>query len=60
MALSVSQLFTPVTEDQAFETFLSTLETLSIPARSWRIGGAFRNILKVVARSYAGGIPRRG
>jgi hypothetical protein len=52
--LSISDLFTPVTEAQALETFLATLETLKIPARSWRVGGAFRSILRTVARSYAG------
>ncbi len=52
--LTVDDLFTPVTSDQVLETFLSTLETLGVPARSWRTGGAFRNILRVVATTYAG------
>ncbi len=51
--LSVDDLFTPVTSDQALEKYLSTLESLGVPARSWRKGGAFRNILKVVAISFA-------
>jgi hypothetical protein len=52
--LSVDTLFTPVTKDQALETFLSSLETLGVPARSWRTGGALRNILSVVAASFSG------
>jgi hypothetical protein len=52
--LSVSALFTPISEDEVFESFLATLETLSIPARSWRKGGAYRNILRAVSRTYAG------
>ncbi len=52
--LSIDDLMTPATEEQVLETFLSTLETLRIPARSWRKGGALRNILRVVAKSYAG------
>lgn len=52
--LSVDDLFTSMTEEQALERFLATLETLGVPARSWRKGGALRNILRVVARSYSG------
>lgn len=52
--LSVSDLFTPISEADVFESFLATLETLSIPARSWRQGGAYRNILRAVSRTYAG------
>lgn len=52
--LSVDDLFTAVTSDQVLETFLSTLETIGVPARSWRKGGALRNILRIVATSYSG------
>ncbi len=51
---SVTTLFTPQTQDDVFEGFLTTLETLSIPARSWRVGGAYRNILRAVAYTFAG------
>jgi hypothetical protein len=54
MALSVDDLFTPLTEDQVLESMLSTLETLGVPARSWRTGGALRVIVRVCARTYAG------
>lgn len=54
MALSVDDLFTPPTEAQVLETFLSELETLGLPSRSWRVGGVARTILRVVAKTYAG------
>lgn len=52
--LTLTDLFTPLTEAQVFETFLATLETSGVPARSWRTGGVYRNILRIVARSYSG------
>lgn len=54
MALAIDDLIKPVTEDQTLETFLSILETLGLPARSWRTGGVARTILRVVAATYAG------
>lgn len=54
MSLSIDELTTPLTEDQVFERFLATLETLNIPARSWRKAGAARTILRVVARTFSG------
>lgn len=54
MPLTIDQLVTPVTEDQALETFLSELETLGLAARSWRKGGVARSILRVVAKTYSG------
>lgn len=53
MASSITELFQPITADEAMETFLSTLETLGIPAKSWREGGVARTILRVVAITYA-------
>jgi phage-related baseplate assembly protein len=53
MALSLDDLVKPLTADEVLETFLSTLETLGVKARSWRTGGVARTILKVVATSYA-------
>jgi hypothetical protein len=52
-SLSVESLIVPTTEDQVFEIFLTELETLGIPARSWRQGGVARTILRVVAKAYA-------
>ena len=52
--ISVSDLITPVTTDQAMESLLSTLESFQIPARSWRTGGAYRNILRATAGLYSG------
>ncbi len=52
--LTLEQLLTPATPDQVMETFLATLETLGVPARTWRVGGALRTILKTVAATYAG------
>lgn len=54
MTISIADLLTPVTADQQLDTFLSVLETLNIPARSWRAGGVGRTILRVLARTYAG------
>lgn len=54
MALAIDDLIKPITEEQTLETFLSILETLSVPARSWRKGGVARTILRVVAATYAG------
>lgn len=51
--ISFADLITPVTEDQFNETTLSALESLGIPARSWRTGGTYRTILRIVARTYA-------
>lgn len=52
--LSIDDLITPITPDQALETFLSELEAFGIPARSWRKAGAYRTILRVLATAYAG------
>lgn len=50
----IDDLFKALTEDQVFDLYLGTLETLGIPARAWRPGGVARSILRVVARTYAG------
>jgi len=54
VSLSLDELITPLTSDQVLETWLAALEVLGIPARSWRPGGAFRTILRVLATTYAG------
>lgn len=51
--ITLSDLITPVTEDQFVERFLSTLETIGLRARSWRPGGTYRTILRVVAGTCA-------
>jgi hypothetical protein len=52
--IAVSDLIVSATADEIFEQFLSNLETLKIPARTWREGGVARSILRVVAIAYAG------
>jgi hypothetical protein len=42
------------TEDQVMESFLTRLEAIKVPARSWRKGGSLRSILRIVAKTYAG------
>lgn len=50
---TLDELTKPSTEDEVFEKFLSSGEELGLPSRSWRKGGAFRVILRIVARLYA-------
>lgn len=52
--LSIDDLTKAPSEEAVLETFLLNLETLGVPARSWRVGGVSRTILRVVARTYAG------
>ena len=52
--MNLDELITPITEDQALETFLSTLETLGVPARSWRKASGPRAFLRVAARTFSG------
>lgn len=52
--LAIDDLVTPITEDEVLEEFLEIIETMGLPARSWRKGGARRVILRAVARVYAG------
>lgn len=51
---TLDQLITELTEEEVLEQWLDALETIKVPARSWRQGGALRTILRVVASSYAG------
>lgn len=53
MALTLDQLVTALTEDEVLETMLAALDTLGVPARSWRKAGALRSILRVCANSFA-------
>lgn len=52
--MKLEEMTTPITEDQALETFLSTLETLGVPARSWRKAAGPRVFLRVAARIFSG------
>lgn len=52
--MTIEELLTSVTTEQQLESFLATLETLGVKARSWRAGGSLRTILRVVAATYAG------
>ena len=54
MTLSIDDLFTELTPDQVRASFVTELETLGVPASSWRKGGVASTILTVVASSYAG------
>jgi hypothetical protein len=47
--LSIDELVTPVTEDEFLERFVANLETMGLKARSWRPGGVYRTILRVLA-----------
>lgn len=51
--ISIDDLMKPVTAAETYERFLSNLETLEVPARSWRVGGSLRTILRVIATNYA-------
>lgn len=52
--IPIDQLTTPVTADQVVDTVLTTLESLSIPAKSWPKGGVARTIIRVLAIVFAG------
>jgi hypothetical protein len=52
--MTIEELLAPVTGDEVLEKFLTMLETAGVPARSWREGGVYRTILRVVADVYAG------
>lgn len=47
--LPIDTLIRAVTKDEAFEMALSLLESVKIPARSWRRGGVSRSIVGVLA-----------
>lgn len=49
MALPLDTLIRAVTKDEAFEMALDMLESVKIPARSWRRGGVARSIVGVLA-----------
>lgn len=47
--IAIEDLITPVTEDQFNERFLANLETVGLKARSWREGGVYRTIIRILA-----------
>lgn len=47
--IPLDTLIVATTEDQVVEKILSVCETIGLPARSWRKGGALRTILRVIA-----------
>lgn len=47
MALTPSDLFIPVTRDQAMSSILTTAQELGLPATSWQAGSVGRTILAV-------------
>jgi len=51
--IGISDLLSEVTAKETYERYLSNLERLGVPARSWRIGGSLRTILQVIATNYA-------
>lgn len=51
--IAIEALITPVTEEQFLERFLTTLETVGLKARSWRPGGVYRTILRILAATCA-------
>jgi uncharacterized phage protein gp47/JayE len=53
MALSLAQLITPVTEDQALETLLGFLESFGFQTTSWQSGSVQRNLIQMSARVYS-------
>lgn len=53
MPLPIDMLTSEVTEDAANEKILDIIETIGIPVRSWRKGGALRTMIRAVARTVA-------
>lgn len=51
--IDIDSLLTSSTEAEILDGFLSSLEAMGIPARSWRKGGTARSILVIVAALYA-------
>lgn len=52
--ITLADLITPVTADEANETALTAIEALGVPIKSWPQGGAGRVIVRVLATMYAG------
>lgn len=51
--ISITDLLSTPTGDDVLEKYLTMLETVGVSARSWRPGGVYRTILRVVANAQA-------
>lgn len=51
--ISITDLLTSPTGNEVLEKYLSMLETIGVAARSWRPGGGYRTILRIVANAQA-------
>jgi phage-related baseplate assembly protein len=52
--ISINDLLTPVSSDEAMSTILNVLEAVGLPARKWREAGTARTMVRVVAMTQAG------
>lgn len=53
MTITVQQIITPVTEEQALTTCLSILDSLGFSASSWQSGSRRRTVVQMFAKLYA-------
>lgn len=53
MTVPIDELITPVTADEANETALSTVESVGVPIRSWKNGGAGKLIVRAWSALFA-------
>ena len=53
MGLSLQQLLTPTSEDQALASLLATLDALGFTATSWESGSIQRTLVQLLARLYS-------
>lgn len=52
--ISIDDLTTPIDQETTFQAWLTSLEAVGLPAKSWKVGGISRTILRTVAGTYAG------
>ena len=51
--LTIEELSRALTEDEILESWLTILETMQIPARSWVKAGKTRTLMRILARTMA-------
>lgn len=51
---TIEELTQAISSDEILEVWLTALEKLGVPARSWRKAGVARSIMRVVSKSYEG------
>lgn len=51
--ITISDLLQPLTDQQILSKWLDQLESVGLPAKSWRAGGSLRTILAILAKAYA-------